>query len=170
MQKFNSPPKVKQDNLDPLTGTPGAHPLGTGVGATGGGLAGAAIGAVGGPIGAGIGLAVGAIAGGLAGKAVAEQVDPTAEEAYWRDNYASRPYVKKGDQYDVYGHAYSTGYENFHRYNGKKFDDVEKDLQQDYEKRSGTTGLSWDKARHATRDAWQRAEDFMPGDVDHDGH
>ncbi|MGZ8901027.1 MAG: glycine zipper family protein, partial [Limisphaerales bacterium] len=39
-------------NRDPITGAPGAHPVGTGVGATGGGAAGAAIGAaVGGPVG-----------------------------------------------------------------------------------------------------------------------
>ena len=37
-------------NLDPITGEPGAHPVGTGVGATGGALTGAAIGAVGGPV------------------------------------------------------------------------------------------------------------------------
>ena len=30
-------------NRDPITGAPGAHPVGTGVGATGGGAAGAAI-------------------------------------------------------------------------------------------------------------------------------
>jgi len=29
-------------------------------------------------------LAVGAVVGGLAGKGVAEMIDPTAEEAYWR--------------------------------------------------------------------------------------
>ena len=38
-------------NRDPITGTPGSHPLGTGVGATGGALAGAAIGSLFGPIG-----------------------------------------------------------------------------------------------------------------------
>ena len=31
-------------NRDPITGAPGAHPVGTGVGAAGGGAAGAAIG------------------------------------------------------------------------------------------------------------------------------
>jgi len=36
---------------DPITGEPGAHPIGTEIGATGGALAGAAIGALGGPVG-----------------------------------------------------------------------------------------------------------------------
>ncbi len=54
-------------NRDPITGTPGAHPLGTGAGAASGAVAGAAAGmAVGGPLGGMIGAAVGAVAGGLA--------------------------------------------------------------------------------------------------------
>ena len=54
-------------NPDPLTGTPGAHPVGVGTGALGGAAAGAGIGTVvGGPVGALVGGAVGAVAGGLA--------------------------------------------------------------------------------------------------------
>ena len=56
---------------DPITGEPGAHPVGVGVGALGAGAAGAAIGSIGGPIGMLIGAAIGAVAGGLAGKEVA---------------------------------------------------------------------------------------------------
>jgi uncharacterized protein (TIGR02271 family) len=67
-------------NRDPITGTPGAHPVGTGVGAIAGGVAaGAAVGTVAGPIGTAVGAAVGAVAGGLAGKGVAEEVDPTID-------------------------------------------------------------------------------------------
>lgn len=65
-------------NQDPITGAPGAHPVGTGVGAAGGAVTGAAIGTmVGGPIGTIAGAVVGAIAGGLAGKEVAEGTNPT---------------------------------------------------------------------------------------------
>src|SRR5688572_9669341 len=70
-------------NRDPITGTPGAHPLGVGAGAATGGMAGAAVGAIGGPIGAGIGAAVGAVAGGLIGKGAAQAVNPTVEDEYW---------------------------------------------------------------------------------------
>ena len=62
----------KDSNPDPITKEPGSHPVGTGLGASGGGLAGAAIGtAVGGPIGGIVGGAIGAISGGLAGHGVA---------------------------------------------------------------------------------------------------
>ena len=64
-------------NPDPLTGTPGAHPVGTGLGAVSGAAAGASIGAAAGPLGAALGTVVGAVAGALAGKGAAEAVNPT---------------------------------------------------------------------------------------------
>ena len=162
----------KDANRDPITGTPGAHPVGTGVGATGGGAAGAAIGgAVGGPVGAAIGLAAGAIAGGLAGKGAAEAVNPTAEDTYWRDNYSSQPYVERSYTYDDYGPAYRVGYEGYARYcdSGKCFDDVEPDLRSSWESTRGKSRLDWERAKMASRSAWDRVERAMPGDADHDG-
>ena len=156
-------------NRDPITGTPGAHPVGTGVGAAGGAAAGAAIGAIGGPVGAAVGLVAGAIAGGLTGKGVAEKIDPTVEDGYWKDNYPKRSYAEKNVSYDNYRPAYRTGYEGHARYPGKKYEQVEADLQRDYEKSKGNSNLTWDKAKHATRDAWHRVEKALPGDADGDG-
>ncbi len=80
--------KTGSPNRDPITGTLGAHPVGTAVGATAGGVAaGAAVGSVAGPVGTVVGAAVGAVAGGLAGKGAAEVVDPTTT--------TSRPIIKK---------------------------------------------------------------------------
>src|SRR5262245_24209334 len=122
----HSPHIDKTDaNRDPITGTPGAHPVGVGIGAAGGGAAaGAAIGAAGGPVGAAVGAVAGAVAGGLAGKAVAEKVNPTVEDAFWRENYNKRPYVKSGTSYDRYQPAYRYGWEGRSRYAGKRFDEV----------------------------------------------
>ncbi|MDB5945892.1 MAG: hypothetical protein JWQ33_918, partial [Ramlibacter sp.] len=66
------------ENNDPITGEAGAHPVGTGVGATGGAVAGATVGSVAGPVGTVVGAVVGAVVGGLAGKEVAEHANPTA--------------------------------------------------------------------------------------------
>ena len=156
-------------NRDPLTGTPGAHPVGTAAGAVAGGLAtGAAVGTVAGPVG----TAVGAIVGGLAGKGIAEQIDPTVEDAYWRDNYASRPYVS-GGSYDDYGPAYSYGVNSYSKYAGRDFDDVESDLSRDWDSVRGKSSLTWERAKHATKDAWNRVSDSVeraiPGDSDRDG-
>ena len=166
--------QVTANNRDPITGAPGAHPIGTAVGAsTGGVMAGAAMGAVGGPLGALVGAAVGAVVGGLAGKGVAEQIDPTVETAYWRDNYQSREYVPQGASYDEFGPAYGYGVDAYQRYPGRSFDDVESDLSRDWGSRRGTSSLGWDRAQHAARDSWQRVSDTVeravPGDSDRDG-
>lgn len=145
-------------NRDPISGTPGAHPVGTGVGAAGGGLAGAAIGAVAGPVGAAVGMVAGAIAGGAAGKGVAEKIDPTVEDAYWKTNYSKQSYVAKNSKYDIYQPAYRVGYEGRGRYPGKKFDEVEASLRRDYENSNHDKGLGWDQAKGATRDAWNRVD------------
>jgi phage tail tape-measure protein len=70
-------------NPDPITGAPGAHPVGVGLGATSGGTIGAVVGVVAGPVGVAVGATVGAVAGGLAGKGLAELADPTVEGANW---------------------------------------------------------------------------------------
>jgi hypothetical protein len=161
-------------NRDPLTGTPGAHPVGTGVGAVAGGIAtAAAVGSVAGPVGTLVGAAVGALAGGLVGKGVAEMIDPTVEDAYWRDNYATRPYVGTGATYDDYGPAYRYGVDSYSRYEGRTFDDAEPQLRNDWNRVRGTSSLEWERAKHATKDSWQRISDTIeravPGDSDRDG-
>ena len=147
-------------NRDPITGAPGAHPLGTGVGAAlGGAAAGAATGTVAGPVGTVIGAALGAIVGGLAGKSVAESIDPTREDAYWRANCTSRPYVNAGESFDDYGPAYGYGVNAFTRYPGRSFDDAEKDLSSGWGSARGKSTLDWDRARNTSRDAWYRLGD-----------
>lgn len=163
-------PYAKDQNRDPITGAPGSHPVGTGVGATGGGVTGAAIGtAVGGPVGAVIGAAVGAIAGAYAGKGVAEMIDPTAEDAYWRDNYSSRPYVDANSSYDDYAPAYRYGWESRGNQVGRSFDEAENDLSAGWDKVKGNSRLGWDRAKHAAKDSWHKVERALPGDADGDG-
>lgn len=152
----NSPSRPKSTHPDPITGEPGAHPIGVGVGATGGGLTGAAIGAAGGPVGVAVGAVAGAIIGGMAGKDVAESYDPTAEDAYWREHFRSRPYVSPEDRYERFQPAYRYGWESRFEHAGRSFEEVEPELQQRWT--TAAPDLSWDKARYATRDAWNRVE------------
>lgn len=147
-------------NPDPITGQPGAHPLGTGLGAAAGGAAvmGAAAGLGAGPIGAAIGAAVGAVAGGFAGSGVAEAIDPTAEDAYWRENYRHRDYYDENIPYEHVAPAYRYGWESRTRYNDRGFDEAEEELERGWNETTHATRLAWDRARHATRDAWHRVE------------
>ena len=163
--------KIPEPNRDPITGAPGAHPVGTGIGAAlGGAAAGAAAGTLAaGPVGTLVGSAAGAIVGGLAGKGVAEHFDPTAEDAYWRDNYSKQSYYQKDFTYDDYQPAYRHGWESYPKYRGRKFDEVEADLGRDWDKTRGKSKLSWEHAKQATRSAWDRIERALPGDFDKDG-
>jgi hypothetical protein len=144
-------------NRDPFTGAPGAHPIGTGVGAiAGGAAAGAATGTVAGPVGIVVGAAIAAVVGGLAGKGVAETIDPTGERAYWSENFSGREYVEKGSSLDDYGPAYGFGVDACGQYPGRDFDDVESELSGDWDTSHGTSRLSWGRAKHAARDTWNR--------------
>jgi len=147
----------KDLNRDPITDEPGAHPVGTGLGATGGAVAGAAAGAVGGPIGVAVGGVVGAVVGGLAGKAAAEAVNPTAEEAYWRDNYSREPYYKSGRNFDDYAPAYRLGLTGRTRYQGD-WSANEPQLRSEWSSARAQSGLSWEEAQPASRAAWDRID------------
>lgn len=156
-------------NEDPITGASGAHPVGTGVGAAGGAVAGATVGSVAGPIGTAVGAVVGAVAGGLAGKGVAEAVNPTIEDAYWREHYTTRPGYATGYTYDDdYAPAYRLGYEGRGRYAGD-YAKHEAELKADWERLKGKSRLTWEQAKAAGRDAWDRVERALPGDADGDG-
>ena len=101
-----------------------------------------------------------------------DEADPIAEDAYWRKNYKDRPYA--GDtSYDDFGPAYRYGVDAFGLYPGRSFDEAEADLSRSWAKSRGTSGLSWERAKSAVRDAWNRlsysVERAMPGDSDRDG-
>ena len=119
---------------DPVTGALGTHTLSTGLGA---------------------------LVGGFAGKSVAETVDRAREDAYWQREFAERSYVDNGSSFDDYGPAYGYGVAAHGRYPGRRFDDVEADLSRDWGSTRGNSRLSWDAARHAVRDAWERVSDAL---------
>ena len=145
-------------NLDPITGAPGAHPVGVGVGATAGGIAaGAAAGTLAaGPIGTAVGAAIGALVGGLGGKAVAEHLDPTVDADYWQAHHAEQAYAVDGTSYAHYEPAYRLGGQPRERYANMSFDDAEPHLAADYERMRGESTLEWGDAKHAARAAWDR--------------
>jgi hypothetical protein len=147
-------------NRDPITGAPGSHPVGTGLGAAGAGAAGAAIGSVAGPVGTVAGAAIGAVAGGLAGKAAGEAVNPTTEDAYWRQNYRSRPYAAGLDYDNDLAPAYRYGWASAGSHAGRSFDEAENDLRAGWERTEHGARHGWDKMKDAVRDAWDR---IVPG-------
>jgi hypothetical protein len=135
----------------------GAMAGGAAGGVAGAALAGAAAGGLTGPVGAAIGAAVGAVAGALSAKAI----DSAAEDAYWRDDFSSRPYVGPSSLYEDFGPAYRMGYERYAQYPGRSFEELEPEFRREWESNHGVSRLSWDEAKHATRDAFERARDSV---------
>lgn len=152
----------RDTHRDPITSEPGSHPLGTGVGAAGGAVAGAAAGTIAGPLGSLVGGVVGAVVGGLAGKAAAEAINPTEEEAHWRDSYSRESYVEPGRSFDDYGPAYRHGLEGRLQHAGD-WETAEPELASRWEQARGGSSLSWDQARPASQAAWNRVETRRSG-------
>ena len=118
-------------NPDPITHAPGAHPIGTGIGA---------------------------VVGGLAGKGAAEAVNPTAEDAHWREAHAREPYYSNAYTYDDdYAPAYRSGYQSV--IDGRSsWDEARSHLQQRWETDRRSSRLSWLEAEPAAKAAWERAD------------
>ena len=158
--------KKSNANLDPITGEPGSHPIGTTVGAAGGGLTGAALGgAVGGPLGAAVGAVVGGVVGAYSGRSVAEVMHPTEDEKTWREHHGEQPW--KDEPYEHYAPAYKTGFDAARKYVGKHYDEIEADVARDYEKNDANPAIPWDRARPAVRAAWHKVSGVTaPRDTD----
>jgi len=157
----HSTPPAHDANRDPISGTPGAHPVGVGVGAVAAGAAAGAIGgAVAGPVGVVAGAAIGAVAGGFAGRATAEAVNPTVEAKYWSDNHAHRPYSHSEFGYEEFEPAYRYGWESFGKrgQDAATFESIEPELARGWNQTKGQSRLGWDQAKQATRDAWNRVD------------
>jgi hypothetical protein len=142
------------EHRDPLTGEPGAHPVGVGVGTAVGGAAavatGAALGSALGPVGTAVGVVAGGIAGALVGREVAEAVHPTIEEA----EAVPEEEAPTGVTDEDYRTAYRYGCEARPHHEGQRFEDAEADLRRGWE--GSGCRLGWDQARQAVRDAWDR--------------
>lgn len=159
-------PPYGSRNADPLTDSPGSHPVETGIGAVLGGVAsGLAVGAVGGPVGAVIGgIAGGALAGGLAGKGVGELIDPTTEDNWLREYHSgvekgtTKAKGKTGIVHDIedYRPAYRYGIASAASNPDRTYTEVEPQLRRHYESDAAYSGMKWDEARSAVRDAYDR--------------
>ena len=117
---------------------------------------GATFGALAGAPGMIAGAAVGGTIGAYAGKAIGKSVNPTKEEAYWRDQHQHQKYFNSLNTYDSYAPAYRFGIEAHSTYAGRPFDEIEAQLGKQWESSRGASRLTWDTAKLASRDAYER--------------
>ncbi|MGB3492743.1 MAG: hypothetical protein WBA57_08440 [Elainellaceae cyanobacterium] len=88
--------------------------------------------------------------------------DRHENDKYWRQSYKSRPYVEDGQDYDLYAPAYGVGYITYAAYGRDRhmsYEEAEPNIRKTYEQQHGNDGLSWDKAKHAIKDTWNRLTD-----------
>lgn len=156
----------EMENRDPITNEKGAHPVGAGLGAFAGGTtgiagsmaAGAAFGAGGGPVGMLAGVTIGALVGGLLGKSFAEMVMPTEEDTYWRRQYRQEPYYQPDRTYEDYEPAYRLGRHARLNSDRRSFEEVEAELEREYNANRRAAALDWSANRAAAYAAWLRAD------------
>lgn len=91
------------------------------------------------------------------------------EDQYWRENHGNRHYANPASNYEEYQPAYQYGTDAAHRYQGRKWNDVQGDLERGWDKARGGSSLAWENVKDAARAAWDRVERALPGDADHDG-
>ncbi|HET6604218.1 MAG TPA: glycine zipper domain-containing protein [Xanthomonadaceae bacterium] len=145
------------------------HSIGSGTGAVAGAMTGAVVGSAAGPVGSLVGAVAGGVIGAKAGDSIAEAVNPTEYNRHFEGQYKSAPYYSKGREWTDYQPAYQYGYDTYGQYRGETFDNVESDLEQNWDKTRANSRLAWNEARDAVRDGWHHIERAMPGDADGDG-
>lgn len=85
--------------------------------------------------------------------------DAAREEAYWRSHFRNRSYVASDDDYDDYGPAFRYGIDAHGRHDDRRFEDIDAELARDWDKFKGQSRLTWEHAKGAVRDAWNRLTD-----------
>ena len=145
------------------------HGLGKGTGAAAGAVTGGAIGSAAGPVGTAVGAVVGGVAGYAAGGAIAESVNPNEYDDHFRSSYSAAPYYSDRYTWNDYQPAYQYGYNTFGQYKGQRFEDVEPQLEREWNTVRGQSSMAWNDAKGAVREGWDYIERSMPGDFDRDG-
>jgi uncharacterized protein YcfJ len=145
------------------------HSLGEGTGAVAGAVTGAAVGTAAGPIGTVVGAIAGGMLGAKAGGSVAEAVNPTEYNKYFESNYRNAPYYSAGRDWSDYEPAYKYGYDTYGQYRGQRFEDVEPQLERDWNSTKANSRLAWNEAKGAVKEGWHHIERALPGDADRDG-
>ena len=83
-------------------------------------------------------------------------LDWPTEETYWRDTYATRPYVAVNRDFDYWRPGYRYGYESAMKYQGRNWSDVENDLRVGWDRFEHRSQSTWEQLKDAVRDGWDR--------------
>src|SRR5262245_8085232 len=135
-------------------GEPQSQPVGDAVGGIVGTAAAASIGSLPGPLGVLVGAAAGALGGWWAGHAVADTLQNYDEDEMrraHRDLHPTRPYDDTRPLYQ-FGHLAGSNPE----YRGRRFEEVEPDLQRTWKESGQTHYGRWDDIREYVEEGYRR--------------
>lgn len=150
-----------REPADPTKERLATHAAPAATGAVAGATAGAVSGIALGPVGSLVGAAAGALAGAAAGAATGpgSAVDPAPFLARWREAFASRPYAVDA-RFEDYEPAYRFAVEQYLQTDHPLSWESAKDrLCVEWSREKARTGLAWDRAMPAIRDAWRHLYD-----------
>jgi len=85
-------------------------------------------------------------------------------EQYFLRTYREATYYSSGRGWLDYAPAYRYGFVHYGRYRGRRFEEVEVQLENDWVAGRGESRLAWAEARGAVRDIWQRLDQDAPGE------
>ena len=85
-----------------------------------------------------------------------DKSDWTSEDAYWRSNFASRPYARNDLGYEAFQPGYRYGFESANRQRGRTWNEVESDLRSGWDRYEHRAQSKWENVKDAVRDAWDR--------------
>ncbi|HKO15071.1 MAG TPA: hypothetical protein VJU87_02475 [Gemmatimonadaceae bacterium] len=79
-------------------------------------------------------------------------------DTYWSATYPSCRYSRADRPYEHFRPAYKYGHEASFEYGGRAWDEeVEHDLRRGWEQARGESTCTWDEARDAVKDAYERS-------------
>lgn len=89
--------------------------------------------------------------------------DWSEHEAHYQRTFRDAPYYSSGRDWMDYAPAYRYGYERYAGQAGRHFEDIETQLEADWETGRAASRLAWAEARGPIRDIWRRLEQDAPG-------
>lgn len=87
---------------------------------------------------------------------------------YWKSNFTTRSYYRKGTDFEVYEPAYRLGTEA-HPGEPSRWEAIEDSIERRWEQLEDRSEATWDQVKDAAKDAWHYVEEKLPGDADGDG-
>ncbi len=103
---------------------------------------------------------------GASSQPLHEESDWVEYEQHFRRIYREAVYYSTGRGWPDYAPAYRYGYEHYGRFGGRHFEEVEAQLEREWDAGRAESRLAWAEARGAIRDIWHLLGQDVGGERD----